>query len=85
MKDEKDKKTPDMFKSGNARRQEAFRERQKAAGKRQRLVWIHDESWQAGFDAGVAGTPSTPIPVGIDGLSWFSGWIEGEAKRLGGK
>ena len=85
MKDSSDNKTGDLLKSSGAKRQEAYRKRQQAAGKRQRMVWIHDESWQAGFKAGEAGTPSSPVPDGIDGLSWFSGWIEGEAKRLGGK
>ena len=85
MKDSRDNKTGDMLKSAGARRQEAYRQRQQAAGKRQRVVWIHDASWEAGFAAGKAGTPSSPVPEGIDGLSWFAGWIEGEAKRKEGE
>lgn len=87
MKDAADNKTVDLLvkKSPGAKRQEAYRQRQQAGGMRQRMVWIHEESWQAGFDAGLAGTPSSPVPPGIDGLSWFSGWIEGEAKRKRGK
>jgi len=81
----KDTETGDSPKSPGAKRQEAYRQRQQTAGKRQRMVWIHDTSWQAGFAAGEAGTPSSPVPQGIDSLSWFSGWIEGEAKRLGDK
>ena len=45
------------------------------SGPKHQVVWIHDESWKAGFKAGEAGTPSSPVPEGIDGLSWFSGWI----------
>ena len=48
MKDSSDNKTGDLLKSSGAKRQEAYRKRQQAAGKRQRMVWIHDESWQAG-------------------------------------
>ena len=77
-----DTKTSELLKSPGAKRQEAYRHRQQAAGRKQRVVWIHDDAWQAGFAAGEAGTPSTPVPPGTDGLSWFSGWIEGEAKRL---
>lgn len=81
MKDSTDKKAGNLLKSANARRQEAFRERQREAGKRQVMVWIDQESWQAGFDAGAVGRSSSPVPAGVDGLSWFSGWIEGDAKR----
>ena len=84
MKDTKDNKTGDLLKSAGARRQAAYRERQQAAGKRQRVVWIHEGDWQAGFDAGEAGKPASPVPQGIDGLSWVSGWIEGDAKRQQG-
>lgn len=82
MKDAKEKKTvKSPVKSANARRQEAYRQRQRAAGKRQRVVWIKESDWQAGFAAGEAGQPASPVPPGIDGLSWVSGWIEGDAKR----
>lgn len=80
----KNTENDNLPKSPGAKRQEAYRQRQQAAGKRQRMVWIHDASWQVGFLAGEAGTPSSPMPDGIDALSWFSGWIEGESKRLGG-
>ena len=39
------------------------------------------KAWQAGFDQGALGKPSKPVPAGLDGLSWISGWIEGDAKR----
>jgi hypothetical protein len=85
MKDEHDNKTGDLLKPGmtNAERQAAFRERQRAAGKRQAVVWIDDKAWQAGFAAGEAGRPGLPVGAGMDGLSWLSGWIEGDAKRQG--
>lgn len=86
MKDPKDKQTGDLLKSPVAKRQAAFRERQRAAGKKQVTVWITEADWQAGFDAGAAGRPANPVPQGLDGLSWISGWIEGDAKRQqGGK
>lgn len=37
-------------------------------------------AWQAGYEAGKAGQPSTP-PQGVDGLSWIAGYIEGQAVR----
>lgn len=40
--------------------------------------------WQLGFDAGEAGKPSTPVSPNVShALSWFSGYIEGDAKRRG--
>lgn len=66
----------------NAQRQEAFKARKEAQGYRRASVWIHQESWQAGFDAGKAGQPSTPAPAGVDDLSWFSGYIEGKAQLM---
>jgi hypothetical protein len=38
MKDSSDNKTGDLLKSSGAKRQEAYRKRQQAAGKRQRMV-----------------------------------------------
>lgn len=46
-------------------------------------VRIAPSAWQAGFDAGKAGRPMTPCPHKFDPFSYFSGWIEGEAKRRG--
>jgi hypothetical protein len=42
------------------------------------------ESWQAGYRAGHLGKPNDP-PPGMDGLSWISGFIEGQADRAAGK
>lgn len=82
MKDTLDTKTTDLLKpSGAARRQAAYDSRKKAAGYKRISVWIHEGAWQAGYDAGLAGIPSTPSPAGLDGLSWISGYIEGQAKR----
>jgi hypothetical protein len=50
-------------------------------GVRRTGVRIRAEDWQAGFQAGGAGMPANPVPAGIDGLAWISGWIEGAAKR----
>lgn len=44
---------------------------------------IDPSAWQAGFDAGEAGHPMTPCPQNLDPFSYFSGWIEGDAKRQG--
>lgn len=81
MKDTHDSATADILAgmSRNAR----YESRRKAEGWRRVSVWQKADDWQAGFDAGLAGTPSSPVPVGIDGLSWVSGWIEGDAKRQG--
>ena len=68
-------------KSPGAQRQEAYRLRQQAAGKRQMMIWIHEESRRAGLKAGEAGASSIlPPEAKVDGLSWFVGWIEGKAK-----
>lgn len=47
MKDEKDKKTTELFRSGSALRQERFRENQEKAGKKQRLFWLSDSDFLA--------------------------------------
>ncbi len=46
-------------------------------------VRIDPKAWRAGFDAGEAGRAMTPCPACLDPLSYFSGWIEGDAKRQG--
>ncbi|MHA6848603.1 hypothetical protein [Ralstonia syzygii] len=46
-------------------------------------VRIDPKAWRAGFDAGEAGRAMTPCPADLDSLSYFSGWIEGDAKRQG--
>ena len=40
---------------------------------------IHDASWGAGYQAGFEGR-SVKEPPGVDGLSFWSGYIEGKAK-----
>ncbi len=84
MKDPHDKQTGDMLASPSAQRQAAYKARREAQGFKRTTVWIHEGAWQAGYDAGFAGKPSTPVPAGLDGLSWFSGYIEGDAKRQRG-
>ncbi len=39
------------------------------------------ESWQKGFDAGQR-REANILPEGVEVLSWHSGYIEGQAKRL---
>lgn len=85
MKDPYDNKTENLFPSSGARRQAAFKARRKAEGYKRATVWIHEASWQAGYDAALAGQPSTPHSADVDGLSWFSGYIEGQAKRQEGE
>jgi hypothetical protein len=48
-------------------------------------VVIDGESWSAGYKAGHQGAQSRPIPPGLDGLSWISGFIEGQADRAAGR
>ena len=79
MKDTADTSTGELLKSPGARRQAEYRKRKQAAGMSQRLVWVEDKAWQAGFDAGLAKQPNA-CPDGLDGLSWISGYIEGKAK-----
>ena len=72
---------PPGAKSPGAQRQEAYRLRQQAAGKRQMMIWVHEKSRRAGIKAGAVGAPSIlPPEADVDGLSWFVGWIEGKAK-----
>ncbi|WP_175854731.1 hypothetical protein [Burkholderia anthina] len=49
------------------------------------VVQIDPEAWRAGFDAGETGRAMTPCPANLDAFSYFSGWIEGDAKRQGYK
>lgn len=37
-------------------------------------------AWEAGYQAGLSGSPSA-TPPGLDGLSFISGYIEGQAAR----
>jgi hypothetical protein len=46
-------------------------------------VRIDLSAWRAGFDAGEAGRSMAPCPRNLDPFSYFSGWIEGDAKRQG--
>lgn len=71
--------TDKRAKSG-AERQAEYSARMKKDGYKRTTVWVKDEDWQAGYKAGAAGQKSAP-PAGIHRLSWFSGYIEGEAKR----
>jgi len=41
------------------------------------------KSWEAGYNAGFEGKAGGP-PAGVDGLSFYSGKIEGEADRKQG-
>jgi hypothetical protein len=47
------------------------------------VLRIDPNAWRAGFEAGEIGRPMTPCPAGLDAFSYFSGWIEGDAKRQG--
>lgn len=44
---------------------------------------IDPDAWRAGFVAGETGRAMTPCPASLDAFSYFSGWIEGDAKRQG--
>lgn len=82
MKDTLDNATGDLIASTD--RKARYEARRRAAGWRRVAVWQKATDWQAGFDAGLTGAPASPVPVGLDGLSWVSGWIEGDAKRQQG-
>jgi hypothetical protein len=63
-----------------AERQRDFRAKLKDEGKRQMLVTITNDDWDLGYQAGLDGEDSL-APSDADGLSWYSGYIEGKAKR----
>ena len=44
------------------------------------MIKLHKESWNKGSADGMRGVPSK-CPKGLDGLSYSSGYIEGEAQR----
>lgn len=46
-------------------------------------VQIDSDAWRAGFEAGETGRAMTPCSANLDAFSYFSGWIEGDAKRQG--
>ncbi len=46
----------------------------------QYTVRMDEKSWEMGFTAGLTGQ-STQEPSGVDGLSFISGYIEGQADR----
>ena len=49
-------------------------------------IRVDAASWQQGYDAALSGVPSwlgrRNLAAEIDGWSWISGYIEGEAARL---
>jgi hypothetical protein len=63
-----------------AQRQRDYKNRQIQAGKKRVQVWMDQEAWQAGFNAGKAGKPSLPSAAITDQLAWFAGWTEAVAK-----
>jgi hypothetical protein len=66
-----------------AERQADHRKRLRETGKVQKLITIDETDWQAGFDAGLVGAKNYPPPKEIqDDLAWYSGYIEGKAKKL---
>lgn len=42
-------------------------------------IRLDEHSWQRGFDAGLRAEASTPVPEGLDELSWYSGYLDGQA------
>lgn len=65
-----------------AERQAAHREKLKSEGKTQRLITVSEVDWQAGFEKGLSGGSEYPVPPEVtDRLAWFSGVLEGKAKR----
>lgn len=80
MKDARDRRTGDLLASPGAQRQARYEARRKEQGFRRATVWLHEASWEAGRLAGMEGKPSMPVPAGMDGLSWISGYIQGEGR-----
>lgn len=50
--------------------------------KRGNAVKLDAKSWDAGYHAGLSGKSDYPVPMGLDCLSWYSGFIEGKAERI---
>jgi hypothetical protein len=48
-------------------------------------VRIDPASWAAGYASAYERSGTPRMPPGLDGLSWSSGRIEGEADRLAGR
>lgn len=48
-------------------------------------VRIDAEAWAAGYRSAYERAGPARLPPGLDGLSWSSGRIEGEADRLAGR
>jgi len=40
---------------------------------------LQSSDWQSGYNAGLSGLSSS-MPLGVDALSWLSGYIEGKVK-----
>ena len=68
-------------KSQIAQRQRNYKDRQVQAGKKRVQVWMDQEAWRAGFNAGKAGKPSIPSAVISDQLAWFAGWSGAVSKQ----
>ena len=47
MRDKHDKSNDNLLRTPAARRQAAYAERQRAAGRRQRAIWLTDDEYQA--------------------------------------
>lgn len=47
MRDKHDKSTDNLLRTPAARRQAAYAERQRTAGRRQRAIWLTDDEYQA--------------------------------------
>lgn len=43
------------------------------------VIRQNSAAWTAGYNAVFAGKSKYPVPVGLDELSYFSGWIEGKS------
>lgn len=63
-----------------ADRQQAFAERQKAAGYKRTTAWIHEETAKEGIRAARDGKPLEPMESN-DPLSWAAGWIAEKGKH----
>jgi len=79
MKDQHDTKTDDLLKTPNARRQAAFKARMREQGYKQKQIWLHEASYESGYQAGqLGGGTVADFPPGlVDKKSWVLGYADG--------
>jgi hypothetical protein len=74
-------KQPPPERSAVSIRQQRYRQRMEEAGFRRATLWLHQNSEQHGFERGLRGESFSPVPEGLDQLSYCTGWILGAGEQ----